>query len=98
MGASWPDLRQQRRQLQQIVHAKRGPARRHSDIGIGWRQAGPGHWERGPVSARVAVEDALLTPLGAADDDVEDLAAVGVKRVGDANRILGHLGWVTCSL
>ncbi len=46
----------------------------------------------------VAVEDALLTPLGTAHDDVERLPAPRMKGVSDANRTNGHLGWARCSL
>ena len=50
------------------------------------------------MSAWVAVEDALLTPLEAADDDVQCLTALRMKGVGDADRTSGHLHWVTGSL
>ena len=50
------------------------------------------------MSAWVAVKDALLTPLGAAHDDVERLPALRMIRVGDPNRTSGHLGCARCNL
>ena len=48
------------------------------------------------MALRVAIEDAILTPLRAVQDDVEYLPAQGMKRVGDANGT-GHFAGARCS-
>ena len=96
--SSWPEVLDQRRQLQQVLTTQTSPARRQDDEGIFRCQTRPAYRYGSLVAIDVRIEHAPLAPLHAAGEHFQDLAVPGVERVRDAHRIGGHPRGATCSL
>jgi len=76
----------QRRQRQEILHAKARPAPTDLEVGVGRLVICPAHGYRHEPSVGLLDGDAVLAPEPLGDDEREGLAAEGMKRVGDPNQ------------